>query len=243
MGRIRKRKVLPGGRTPYSGEEAYQHLQREYEGRLNTEELTEAVKAFGTTAWTDKHLGSGSALTTYYAAGVGGGTAGTRTTLAPATGFLSAYPLFCPNYETRIDSLSIYISAGAAAGREARVGVYRNKGQGDLYPTTLAVEAEFSLATTGTKEATISVLCDPGELLWVAFTTNNSTPTWGAFDRNTVGQGLLGFEDRTVVAATNPTAGHYVAFTYASLPKNFPLTGRTAATANFPALYVHFSAP
>lgn len=47
MGRIRKRKILRGGRTPYSGDEAYQHLQREYEARVSLDELESTVSELG----------------------------------------------------------------------------------------------------------------------------------------------------------------------------------------------------
>jgi hypothetical protein len=150
------------------------------------------------------------------------------------------FPLICPPYHSRIDELSFHIRT-ASASTYASIGAYRNvEEEGNLYPGRLIVDSgAISTASTGVKTWTVNILCQPGELLWIAFNNTSALPVWTGFTRSTVSNTMLGAEDRTVL--TDGAVGHYIAQTFGAMPATFPLSGRGAATNDFPALYVHFA--
>lgn len=226
---------MPGGRPARTGPDQWQDTQREYESRVKP-----ATDVPPNTISNLRHLGSLSGVTSYYAAGCGSGSTGTRLAVTPTASFLRAFPLICPPYPSRINELSFHIRT-ASASTNASIGAYRNAGEGNLFPGGLIIQSgAISTDSTGIKTLPCNILCAPGEILWLAGYNNSGVPVWSGQNRSTVGNTMIGVEDRTAVA-TETAAGHSVAWTSIAMPATFPTAGRLEHTGNFVSLFAHFA--
>lgn len=157
----------------------------------------------------------------------------TTSNVAKAIDTLWACP-FIITSPGQLDKLAFEIQAGAA-GAVCRVGLYHNKGRGNLYPDTLIVETgELSGVAAGVKEASIDVKIDAG-IFWFVYIAGVLAPTARCVAA-ACALPLLGLKDDH----TNQL-GISKALAYAALPSTFPSGGVYVAT-ELPRCTVSFSA-
>jgi hypothetical protein len=132
---------------------------------------------------------------------------------------LRAHPIVIPR-RTLIDALVFDQNAAGAAGSVVRVGLYRNRGEGDHYPTTL-LTPDLIVATDGAngpKLAAVSLLLDAGLYWWaycggVAAVSLRTVPAAQLLP-------IFGFPTTASWAAS--PAYFTTAYPYAPLPDPFP---------------------
>lgn len=212
------------------------------DNHLATKEYVDSQSSSGTTGATVlKHRPGDSGVTTRYVAGTVVGLQ--LSNINVTSGIIRVLPLICPEWSSSITELAIRLNS-VSGGGNARVGLYRNAGEGNLYPGTLAADSG-DIAVNNTSLKTFipspSITVDPGELIWLAHissATNNyvCTGSGGALSRIS-----LGYEN--TVTNTLPTLGHKVSQAFGALPSTFPTSGRSAIvdSQEYPAIFVTFS--
>lgn len=151
---------------------------------------------------------------------------------------LRAYPILIPRTRTA-DRMALLVLAGNAAGREARMGLYRNVANPrDLYPGALLDEsAVLDCSTTGVKSTTISRILTPG-LYWLAFVVNNASISFGAYNTAQAAARLGLPSTLDANAGTGWTHAH----TYGALPDPYPSSSPSIVNTENPKLALRFSA-
>ena len=122
------------------------------------------------------------------------------------------------------DRIAMRVYGAAAAGKKARMGIYLNKDDTELYPGALALDSgEVAVDSTGIKAVTIAYTLSKGGIIWLAFITN------GTPDIYELGfhQELLGFDSMTI-----DWTGLTKSQAYGALPDPFPAGGGTGTTYN-----------
>lgn len=158
------------------------------------------------------------------------------TTSAPAANTMRALPFVAPRGARLLTDLAIEVTTLQAGN--ARLGVYENKADNDIYPGTLLLDAgTVSVGTTGLKQIGSLILpVTPGRLYWIAY-VSDVAPTLRALSASQVFP-ILGWV--STIGAVAGVPGYTVAFTYGTLPT--PFTGGGAAmTSVYPALAYRLS--
>ncbi len=165
----------------------------------------------------------------------------TATTAATAVGTLRAYPILITK-PTQIDQLAINVTAAAAVGSLARVGIYRDNG--NVYPGSLVVDAGTAATnTTGVKTfaTNLPVRLEPG-LYWLAQNYGTGAPTLRGVGSILMPQ-PLGYD--ATLGTNAPGIGWTVAFAFAAMPANFPSTATVipnpATTGGVPGVFYRIS--
>lgn len=187
-----------------------------------------------------KHRDGDSSISTYYLAG--GQTALSLTNNTITKDILRAFPLVCPEWGSATITELVMRAFGAGSGN-GRLGLYRNAGEGNLYPGTLVEQSgDIDLTASGVKTFTLGTpaTLSPGELVWIVETHSANRDVY-TMPTTTTGRFCLGYEDISTLA---PTLGHQVAQVYGTLPDPFPTAGRTKianASTECPALWALFA--
>jgi hypothetical protein len=184
-----------------------------------------------------QHVNGGTGLSRYQIAGMANATA--LTTGAPSANNLRALPFVAPARGGVIDQLAFNVTTLLAGN--ARIGLYKNTADGNLYPGDLVSGTDsgsISTVTTGVKTFTVNVPLDPGRVYWLAHVCDAAATLrclavggmWAA----------LGLDSGL---GTAPGFGITRAFTYAALPNPFGTTSPSVIGAvPIPALAARFSA-
>lgn len=177
-----------------------------------------------------------SPLTVYYTQAVT--SAPLTTSTAMSTNFIRAYPFYHGRAGT-IDKLGFYVSTLAASG-VGRIGLYKATSETNLYPNELVIDSgELSTASTGVKEATISVDLEADQLYWMVFLFGVANPTLRALQSYAT-PAILGDQN---TFGTPVTIGLYASLAYQALPATFP-AGAVELNSNNSILagFYHYSA-
>jgi hypothetical protein len=143
---------------------------------------------------------------------------------------LYAIPFIVPSVDT-FDLLSIRVMT-AGAGSSARAGIYKD--DGTIYPGARIVDSgALDCSTTGWKDASISVILQPG-LYWLVVVCSATAPTVTS-QLNQQSFPIFGLSNSA--SATTQGVGYSVAFTFAALPSTYPGSA-TVLTGAFPAICV-----
>ncbi len=182
--------------------------------------------------WSLTHAG-GSGLERWYYANVE--CAAALTTGAPSANVLRAIPFIAPSRGGVLDRIAIAVTTLLAGN--ARIGIYRNTSESNLYPSDLLVDSgDLSTATTGVKAATINVSLVPGELYWFAHVGSVAATLRCLTVANA--SNLLGI---TSGLGTAQSVGVSRAFTFAALPSPFGAGGAEISAVPIPAIACRFS--
>ena len=199
----------------------------------DVEKAVEEAKRYRDIAWFRQY--GTSPLSAYYIAGMIGARAITSTTTIDANK-LYGIPFFTGK-GGRIDSTALYISGGAAGGRECRTGIYSNTSDSEAYPYQLIVDfGVYDCSTTGLKSTPATVILPEDELLWVTVVGNNASTAYRAILQD----GMHPIYGWDMGAATDPGHSVSVSYTYGTLPQNYPGGGSVYAGAGLPAVGLRF---
>lgn len=151
----------------------------------------------------------------WYALGTQNQTVFGASTYSDNVLFASAFTV---SRTVKIDSLALEITAGNAASRVARNGIYKATGIANVYPSSLVVDSgELDCSTAGVKAVTgLSVTLSPGAY-WVVHLSNHASLTFRVI-APAGGDSILGAPS-TIATTLNFVS---VAFAYAALPATFP---------------------
>jgi hypothetical protein len=187
----------------------------------------------GLTAAAYQHVAGGSGLSRYSVAGLATATA--LTTGAPAVGTLRAFPWVAPAKPGTINQLAFNVTTLLAGN--GRIGLYRNAGQGNLYPAALVADSgDISTVTTGVKTFAISHTYEPGALYWLTYESSAAATL-----RCLAVGGCLAIHGLDTGLGTAPGVGISVARTYGALPTPFPAGGAVITAVPIPALAVRLA--
>jgi hypothetical protein len=146
---------------------------------------------------------------------------GVRTTAAPATDNLIAFPIWVGETVT-VDRIACAVTSGGSAGSVVRLGIYNDS---DGLPGTLLLETSALDTTgTGTKEEAISQALTAG-VWWLAIVTQVAAPTLRAAASNT---GTYAISESSP-GNTNAQGLTHVSVSGA-LPSSFTIGGQAAGT-------------
>jgi hypothetical protein len=216
--------------------EAVQFVDRQGFTVLDSAGVAKQTTAFnlaGLTPPAYQHVNGGSSLSRYMVAGLANATA--LTTGAPAVGTLRALPWVAPAKPGTIDQLAFAVTTLLAGN--GRIGLYRNIGQGNLYPAALVADSgSISTVTTGVKTFSINHTYEPGALYWLTYESDSAATLRclalaNCWPINGLDTGL----------GTAPGVGISVARTYAALPTPFPTGGAVITAVPLPALAVRIA--
>lgn len=144
-------------------------------------------------------------------------------------------PFTAPPRAANIDLIAIGVTTLAAGS--ARVGIFKNTSEQNLYPSTLVYgSGALDTGTTGTKSATPNYVCTPGELLWLVHTCS-AAATLRCLALAACAP-IFGHDSSFANAAQ---VGLAVARTYAALPSTFPASAAALTAVPVPALAYRFS--
>jgi len=175
-----------------------------------------------------RHAG-GSGLEAWYIANAAV-TGTTASTAVMTANRLYAVPFVAPARPASVDRLAFEVTALSAGN--ARMGVWDNTADNNLYPAALLVDGgAVSTGTTGVKSVTVDVPLIAGQLYWLSLVCS-ATPTVAVVPVGGYAGTILGIPS-TFGGVDN--TGVYVAFTYAALPSTFPASG-AFLTSSPPAL-------
>jgi hypothetical protein len=139
--------------------------------------------------------------------------------LAIALNLLRAHPIVIAR-RTLVDALVFDQNTAGAAGSVVRVGLYRNRGEGDHYPTTL-LTPDLIVATDGAngpKLAAVNLLLDAG-LYWWAYCGGVAAPSL----RTVPAAQLLPIFGLPTTSSWAASPAYFTtAYPYAPLPDPFP---------------------
>lgn len=159
---------------------------------------------------------------------------------APAINTLIAMPFMSPCGGV-LDNFGFNCTAAGGATSKARAGIYANKSDTDLFPTTRLFDSgEFDCSTghTGTKTANPSLTIQPGVLYWFAYLCGTAAPTIRTLSLSNC-YPIFGI---STAIGSAPGIGVTVAQTYGALPDPFTTTAAAVLTAvPIPGLFAHFS--
>ena len=150
---------------------------------------------------------------------------------------LRAMPFVAPARGGTLDRIAFSVTTLSSGN--ARIGLYTNTSDSDLYPATLLADSgSISTGTAGVKSASITQALTPGRMYWLAF-VSDTTPSIRKLNGASTGN-LMG---NPPSFAVNPNVGLTVNFTYASLPGTFPAGAVpfNSTSAPVPALGYRFS--
>lgn len=180
-----------------------------------------------------RHAG-GSGLEMWYIANCVNALA--LTTGAATANVLRALPFVAPARGGTLDRLAFNVTTLLAGN--ARIGLYKNVSESNLYPQTLLFDSgDISTATAGVKTASLAQDLEPGALYWVAI-VGSAAATMRAL---AVG-GCSHILGTTNALGTAPTVGISVAHAYGALPATFTGGGAAITAVPIPALAYRFSA-
>lgn len=160
-------------------------------------------------------------------------------TMATANDRIYAIPFVTSNRRV-LSSITINLTGAGAAGANARVAIYRNADDGDMYPGSLYANlGEYDLSSTGVKTISgLSVALDPNHCWWFAYHAENAR-TIRALNY-TAGSSLLACTGLNILLPTTPGVGWYGISAYGSgLPDPFPAL--VELSIDPPALCARFS--
>lgn len=163
------------------------------------------------------------------------------STVTPAINTMIAapFPVFEPLW---VNELAFEVTTLGAASF-TRIGIYSNKGAGQLYPANLVVDGgSQDTNTTGLKQTTYTgngvIKLDVG-IYWMAYVTSIVAPVVRAVAAIETWP-LLGWSEAAPpVYRTSVT----FAFTFAAFPANFPTTTPAYASAAIPVILMQSAAP
>lgn len=139
---------------------------------------------------------------------------------------LRVFPFFVPK-TMKFDRIAIRVSTAATgATPRIRLGVYKDKGDGSVYPGALALDAgEVAVNTIGLKELTIDLTLKGGKLYWLSLIgQDTATLAAAAIPAADALATYLGLDNSL---SGTPYLGYAVVQTYGALPVNFPTDNPT----------------
>lgn len=140
-----------------------------------------------------------------------------------SAGYLNAFPW--PNEVDRtVTKMAITILTAAAAGKKARMGIYKD--DGTVYPGAKVIDSgEFAIDAMGVVEVTgLSAVLEAGTLYWLCILTDANIVVAG-FDPTYVVCGFIGSSSNNPTATRDST--FYVAQAYGALPATYPGSAST----------------
>lgn len=162
-------------------------------------------------------------------------TAGSITGATSLFTTFRAFP-FLSHRGGTLDRIGCRVTTAATGGR-ARLGIYKNTSDTNLYPGALLIDAgEITTDTTGAKTLAISQALDANTLYWLAI-----QPTAGTFRSIPVAYCFPILGVSSGLGDVNPYVHWQVSRTYGPLPDPFT-SGATAQTSNPVLVAVRFSA-
>lgn len=163
----------------------------------------------------------------------------TNPTGSPAIDTLIAMPFISPAHGGTLDRIAFRVTTGGALGSVARVGLYENTDNKNLYPAALLADSGSTVTTsTGAKTYTISQELEPGRVYWLAYVCGTAAPTLRCLAMANCSH-LLGQDNNL---NNNLNVGLTVAFTFAALPDPFSGSAAMLQATPIPALSYRFSA-
>lgn len=181
-----------------------------------------------------KHATGGSGLTAHYIAGCNNSAA--LTTGAPALNTLFALPFIAPQRGGTADLIDFEVTTLAAGN--ARVGLYNNVADNNLYPNLLLADGgSVSVNTTGVKSTVINVALNGGQLYWLAWVGGTAAATLRCLNLANMPH-ILGV---SAAGSAAPNVGIQVAFTFGALPSTFTASGSYLTTVPVPVLRLRIS--
>jgi hypothetical protein len=157
----------------------------------------------------------------------------------PSDSSLMVTPLIVTRACT-LDRIRIMVTTAGDPGAKARLGIYNQVADNDLYPNALLVDGgELDITSTGVKEATISLALNPGTY-YCAITINESIPV-----HIIRGIPVGGQNPHWGSPAATGTASHgvlHVTQAYGALPSTFPSGGLPTTATQTPVMQVRLSA-
>ena len=185
---------------------------------------------------TMKHRAGQLGISPKYLAGVAVARDVGAVSSAPAD-VIRALPIFCPSWGATITELMVNINSSAAS-RNVRFAIYRNKAEDDLYPGDLAEESSsLDASSPGQLSAVVSVVCSPGELVWICYLPNNTSISIPCISTSSFGLPIVGFTD----ISSAPTWGHLIPYSFGAYPDPMPTAGRTDYNSTLISVFVTFS--
>lgn len=139
---------------------------------------------------------------------------------------LRAFPFYVPK-TMKFDRIAIRVSTAATgATPRVRLGVYEDKGDGNVYPGALVSDAgEVTVNSIGLKELAINLTLKGGKLYWLAFLGQDTTSlAVAAIPVADTPATFLGLDNSL---SGTPYLGYAVVQTYGPLPVNFPIENPT----------------
>lgn len=160
----------------------------------------------------------------YFGPFLTGGTIATQA-LSSANS-LRAFPFFVPK-TMKFDRIAIrVITAATGATPRIRLGVYKDKEDGSVYPGVLALDAgETPVNTTGLKELAIDLTLQGGKLYWLALLGQDTASLVAA--AIPAADALATFLGLDNTLSGTPYLGYAAVQTYGPLPVNFPADNPT----------------
>jgi hypothetical protein len=146
---------------------------------------------------------------------------------------LYALPFIAPMRPANVDQIDLEVTSGATGN--GRLGIYKNKNEGSIYPGALAYRSSSLALSNAIISAVPTKTLTPGELYWLAICLS-ATNTLRAFGQ-IASLPTLGMLRTGVVWNT----GISVAFTYAALPDPFPASGAHMTNATVPVMRRSYS--
>lgn len=163
----------------------------------------------------------------YYGSGVG---APSLTTGSFGTGYLRAMPFIVSRIQS-FDRIGLGVTAGQAAGRYIRLGIYRNKAGEYAYPGDLVLDAgSIEITTAQFWEVVIDQELEP-DLYWLALDVSYSSLTIRLFTQS-YGGPSCGMPDGATQAGSYFTVAHV----FGALPDPFPAAAGISSNVNPPAV-------
>ena len=185
---------------------------------------------------------TGTSPERWYLAGAVADAALTSAATVGAKDILRAVPLLEPRGGTldRIAIEVVTIGAVSTGTGKARLGIYTNTSDANLYPASLVLDCgEVDVLTTGVKALTIAQALAANTLYWLVLNHDCDTtdPVLRSISAGAAA-GILG------IASTfgTPQGNHWTsALTYAAMPATFT-AGGSVGSGEIPAIGVRYSA-
>lgn len=202
---------------------------------VTSDELKTAIKEAKRDRGTDWFQQYGtSPVQAWYLAGHNG--SGGLSTMTLAADTIIALPRVAGK-GGRLASVAFRQTGGAAAGRKARMAVFANTSDSELYPRELVVDfGEQDCSATGVKSVLSNLVLKEDTLYWWAIVGNNAN----IVIRSMVRDDVLAIYGLDSGFGTDPGWGLNVSFTYAAFPQNFPGGASISTAADVPALGYRF---
>jgi hypothetical protein len=133
----------------------------------------------------------------------------------------------------KIDGAAFRVVSGHAATRVARIGLYSNTSDSELYPFQLVQDfGEQDCSTASVKSTAATCVLPEDSIMWAVYVKNHGSVAIRTIIRDDL-YPCYGIDS---AFGTNPGHGITVAFTYAALPQNFPGGGAINTDAEVPAI-------